>query len=87
MYIAEINARVAGIPCVIGVSHYNCVKGSYSSQEDSDWDYYGYNDAEWDVCDRNGRKAPWLASKMTKSDVVQIEAIIAQYFDTLEADL
>ena len=29
-YIAEIESRVAGIPCLIGVSHFDCVQGSYS---------------------------------------------------------
>lgn len=78
MYIAEFESRVAGIPCIIGVSHYESVQGSYSYHADSDWDYHGYNDADWDVCDRRGRKAPWLTKKLTVSDVNRIEAEIAQ---------
>ena len=44
MYIAEIETRVAGIPCIIGVTHFESQKGSYSYHAASDWDYYGYTE-------------------------------------------
>ncbi len=53
-YQAEIESTVAGIPCIIGVTHYESVSGSYSHNAASDWDYYGYNDAECEVLDRKG---------------------------------
>ena len=37
-YIAEIESRVAGIPCIIGVTHFESVRGSYSYHAASDWD-------------------------------------------------
>ena len=37
-FIAEIETRVAGIPCVIGVVEYFSVAGSYSQNAASDWD-------------------------------------------------
>lgn len=84
MYIAEIESRVAGIPCLIGVTHYESVAGSYSYNAASDMDYYGYNEAEWEVLDRRGRKAAWLEKKLTKSDIVRIEAEIAEHFETAD---
>ena len=73
-YIAEIESRVAGIPCIIGVTEYQ--RGSYNRWCDSDMDYYGY--IEWVVCDRRGRPAPWLERKLTSKDNNRIQAEIAE---------
>lgn len=78
MYIAEIKTRVAGIPCIIGVTEYNSVAGD--SRADSDWDYNGYTDCEWEVLDRRGRPAPWLTKKVTDEDEAEIEKEIEKYF-------
>ena len=80
-YIAEIETRVAGIPCIIGVTEYECVKGSYSYHAASDWDYYGYTECEFDVLDRRGRKAAWLERKLTDKITREIEQEIAEYFN------
>ena len=81
MYIAEIETRVAGIPCIIGVVDYISVTGSYSQNAASDWDYHGYSASDWVVCDRRGRPAPWLERKLTGKDESRIESEIAQYFN------
>lgn len=80
-YIAQIESRVAGIPCIIGVIEYECVKGSYSYHAASDWDYHGYTDTDWEVCDRRGRPAPWLEKKLTDKDSSRIESEIAEYME------
>jgi hypothetical protein len=80
-YIAQIESRVAGIPCIIGVIEYECVKGSYSYHAASDWDYHGYTDTDWEVCDRRGRPAPWLKKKLTDKDSSRIESEIAEYMN------
>ena len=77
-YITEIESRVAGIPCLIGVSHFDCVRGSYSYNAASDMDYYGYSESEWDVLDRRGRPAAWLERKLTDDDRRRIEQEIAE---------
>ena len=61
----EMEYRISGIPCIIRVTHFESVKGSFSRNADSDLDYYGYVDASWEVCDRRGRPAPWLERKVT----------------------
>ena len=78
-YIAEIETRVAGIPCVIGVVDYISVAGSYSQNAASDWDYHGYSEIDWVVCDRRGRPAPWLEKKLTSKDERRIEQEIAKH--------
>ena len=80
-YEAEIETTIAGIPCLIGVTHYECVRGSYNYNAASDWDYYGYSEAEWDVLDRKGYKAAWLERKLTARDHDRINAEIDQYFN------
>lgn len=80
-YIAEIETRVAGIPCIIGVTHFDSVDGSYSYNAASDVDYYGYTESEWEVLDRRGRPAPWLSRKLTDKIEREIEREIAEYFN------
>ena len=80
-YIVEIESRVAGIPCIIGVTHYECVKGSYSYHAASDWDYHGYTECEFEVLDRRGRKAAWLERKLDDKMTQEIESEIAEYFN------
>lgn len=79
-YIAEIETRVAGIPCLIGVISFNRVEGSYSYNAASDMDYYGYTESEWEVCDRRGRKAQWLERKLNSRAITEIETEVTQYF-------
>jgi len=75
----DFESHVAGIPCRIEVTEYDCVKGSYSYDAASDWDYRGYEDIGFDVLDRNGRAAPWLERKLTDKDTARIEQEIHNY--------
>jgi hypothetical protein len=50
--LAEIESTVAGIPCLIGVTEFSSVRGSYSYNAPSDMDYYGYSESGRDVLDR-----------------------------------
>lgn len=80
-YEAEIETTIAGIPCLIGVTHYECVRGSYNYNAASDMDYYGYSEADWEVLDRKGYKAAWLERKLTARDHDRINAEIDKYFN------
>ena len=77
-YIAEIETTVAGIPCIVGVTEYSSVAGDCGA--DSDWDYEGDNECLFDVLDRRGRPAPWLAKKLTSKIEAAIEQEIEEYF-------
>jgi hypothetical protein len=81
-YIAEIETRVAGIPCIIGVNEYQ--KGSYDYWEDSSDDYYGCCD--WEVCDRKGRHAAWLERKIDNKERAKINELVSQYFSNQGAE-
>jgi hypothetical protein len=71
-----IAARIARIPCLIDVTHAIDVPGSFDFNAGSDWDYLGYRECEFTVCDRRGRPAPWLERKMTQDDRDEIERLI-----------
>ena len=79
-YEAEIDSNVAGIPCIIGVTYYKSVRGSYSYHAASDLDYYGYTECEWELLDRKGYKAAWLERKLTSKDSERINNEISNYF-------
>jgi hypothetical protein len=77
-YLAEIESTVAGIPCLIGVTEFSSVRGSYSYHADSDMDYYGYTESEWVVLDRRGRPAAWLERKLTDAERSRIEQEVSE---------
>ena len=77
-YLAQIESRVAGIPCIIGVIEYTSVASD--SRADSDWDYAGYTECNFAVCDSRGRPAPWLDRKLTAKEISRIESEIASHF-------
>ena len=78
--MVQIEHRIQGIPCLIEVTSYRKVKGSYSYNAPSDWDYYGYTEMEYEILDRLGYKAPWLENKVTQSDKISIEEAVNEYF-------
>ena len=82
MYIATIPTRISGIPCLIGVIDYHKQAPHNGSPLtcNSDWDYYGYEESDWEVLDRKGYKAAWLAKKITKYDEDNISEAIGNYF-------
>ena len=73
MYIAEIESRVAGIPCLIGVIDWEEYVPAYTSgPPDRCYPSEG-GCGSWEVLDRRGRKSPWLERKMTAADERRIE--------------
>jgi hypothetical protein len=69
-----VEIRAAGIPALAGVTHYSYqapFRGS-PNRCASDWDYYGFEEIEWDLLDRKGRPAPWLARKLSPQDREEI---------------
>lgn len=81
-FIAEIEHTVCGIPCLIGVSNYSRVRGSFNYNAPSDMDYYGYTDCDWELLDRKGYRANWLAKKMTSRDEDSINEAISNYMES-----
>lgn len=78
-YELVFDTRIAGIPCQIGVTyfHYQPPWRGSSQTCDSDWDYYGYTELEYDVLDRRGRPAAWLEKKIDDEirTEIQLEAL------------
>lgn len=78
-YIAEIEGRVAGIPCIIAVTDYEKYIPAYTSgrPEDCYPSEGGYG--EWELLDRRGRRAEWLERKVNDDRDIQ-----QQIFDHFE---
>lgn len=80
-YIAEIESRVAGIPCLIGVIDWEAYSPAYTSgPPDRCYESEG-GYGSWEVLDRRGRPAPWLERKMTAADERRIED---ELFDAMQ---
>lgn len=71
--------RIAGIPCVIRVDSFFRQAPDYGTW-DSDLDCSGYIEADYTICDRRGRPAPWLERKRTPDDDTEIMAEIDNIF-------
>ena len=74
-----METQVAGIPCTARIDYVSVVRGSYSYNAASDLDYHGYSEIDWELCDRRGRPALWLAKKLTADDIARIEDEILEY--------
>lgn len=62
----DIEVRACGIPCIARVTHYFVKKGDPYCK-DSDLDYHGYTELEYDILDRRGRPAKWLEKKIRET--------------------
>ena len=65
-YIYEHETRINGIPCILGVTyfHHQPPWRGCAHTCDSDMDYYGCTELEYDVLDCQGHRAEWLAKKI-----------------------
>ena len=75
----NISSTVAGIPCLIEVTHFFKQK-PLGQNCDSDLDCYGYTEIEFEVQDRRGRPAQWLEKKLTDKDAGRINLEIEEAF-------
>ncbi len=78
MYQNIIDARIAGIPAKVGVTHVYRQSGSFLQNEVSDLDYHGYLQFDYEVLDMQGKRAVWLERKLTDVMRTQIEQQIAE---------
>jgi hypothetical protein len=84
-YSNVIETTISGIPCRIGITHYYVQKpmGMWADSAD---DCYGYTDLEYDILDRKGYQADWLARKLTSQDEDRISEEVAEYFSDMAND-
>lgn len=76
-YLAEIEARAAGLPCLLGVTHYFEKSPDHGSR-DSDMDYRGFVEVEWEILDRRGNPAAWLAKKVGPDEMSLLEDVLIE---------
>ena len=67
-----LSTRIAGIPCLVQLTHYSPYRDNRRGHIDS-WLPDDPEEIEFEVCDRNGRPAPWLERKLTEKETARIE--------------
>lgn len=77
-YLALIEARIAGIPCLIGVTEFDPGTPAYTRGHPDNWMEADPGYCNWDVLDRKGRIAPWLAKKLDPKASDEIDELVAQ---------
>ena len=78
--IGTFETTIVGIPCQIAVESYyrQSPQGKWA---DSDWDADGYTEIEYEIRDRKGYKADWLAKKVTDRIADQLEQQIINWME------
>lgn len=77
--IAEFEARVAGIPCVVGVLSYIPYRAAYTSGPPEHCCDAEGGESEWIILDRRGRPAPWLEKKLTDAEKRRIDNEVIEH--------
>lgn len=75
---SDIDTHIQGIPCGIVITCYHRQR-PLGPRADSDYDCYGYTDAEYTVLDREGYPALWLERKIKEDDNERILELIDDY--------
>lgn len=74
----EISTTIGGIPCIARVTFY--AEGSPATH----WDPAEPEHVEFEILDRNGNPAAWLAAKATDADHARITTEILSVFNHQE---
>lgn len=78
-YLDEIPYNLDGIPCILGVLYFLDVAGDYSTWE-SDWDYYGYTEAEYDILDTDGNLNVKMTENLQDNQNLEIKEYLKKYY-------
>lgn len=79
MSLGEFEHRIAGIPCRIAVLHYHAEPEIRHGHPDT-WTAAD-TDAEWEVRDSRGRRADWLAAKLTEDEYDIVDRLVAEFME------
>ena len=71
--MSTMEARVAGIPCLIEYRVYGHYEPAKTNAPPEDCYEAQYPEVEFEVLDQRGRPAPWLEKKMTDAERERIE--------------
>ena len=74
----EISTTIGGIPCIARATFY--AEGSPATH----WDPAEPEHVEFEILDRNGNPAAWLAAKVTDADHARITTEILSVFNHQE---
>jgi hypothetical protein len=80
-YIAEIEHRVCGIPCLIGVTDYESYTPAYISGPPENCYPAEGGSGDYEILDQRGRPAPWLERKMKPRDHDDVQDRIFSYME------
>ncbi len=80
-YIAEIEHRVCGIPCIIGVTDYEGYMPAYTSGLPENCYPAEGGSGEFEILDRKGYRAKWLEKKLTARDEDAIQELIYEHME------
>lgn len=70
-YQVEIETRICGIPCLVGVTYFHQDAGS--------WDCPPDTEVEYDILDRKGYRAEWLENKMDWKEEKKLYNTVVEY--------
>lgn len=75
-HLAHVDFRLQGIPCLIGVLYYESYAPAYTSGAPERCYPADGGIGEYEILDRRGRPALWLAKKITPDIEAEIQEAI-----------
>lgn len=85
-YKIIVDSTIQGIPCKLGVIEIGYYEEAYRSGHPDNWEPESYSPHDYEVLDRKGYKANWLASKMDSKDWDCHQKDIDKYLSELTND-
>lgn len=82
----KFDSRISGIPCVIKITNWipYIAATTIGHPDNCHPSEGGYGD--WEVCDRKGKPANWLGSKLTPKDRARIDGEAFDYMSKQEKE-
>ena len=79
----EFETTCSGIPCIVRVTYWEPYRPAFISGPPEDCYPAEGGCGDWEVLDRNGRKAPWLEKKL-KGNCLELERLEREVFEHME---
>ena len=80
-YIAEIEHRIAGIPCIIAVTDYEGYTPAYISGPPENCYPAEGGTGDFEILDRKGYRAKWLERKLNAKEEDLVQQAIFEYME------
>lgn len=79
--MSDLHTYICGIPCIVRINHWEpFIEGRYTGPYENSYPSEG-GYGEYEILDRRGRRAEWLANKMSMSDEDKLQEEVFKFME------